>query len=98
RSKRDWSSDVCSSDLSVEPGSAALTFRVLSKCNPRSHVYLIVTESLAGNFCWKLIVDRNEYGAVRSRDFVRSAASDVARLITVGDRKSTRLNSSHVSI
>src|SRR6266513_3702759 len=53
RSKRDWSSDVCSSDLSLRSGSTRL-------------------------------------GSERNGDSALGWAAD-------GDRKSTRLNSSHVS-
>src|SRR5438874_7304632 len=67
RSLRDWSSDVCSSDL----------------------LLVVATETPQG------LLALPQYPAV-----LRDARTTAARLLglTWGDRKSTRLNSSHVEI
>src|SRR5207249_5706037 len=72
RSKRDWSSDVCSSDLRHE--------RVMTAASGTA----------------SMIVCRSSSSAVRTKSEKMNIQYPERGL--VADRKSTRLNSSHVSI
>src|SRR5699024_11844413 len=89
RSKRDWSSDVCSSDLIrlrdwLETYMTKIAPTVLSPkaLYDRASIVRLFIEPLLG----KKYIDR--------------ITTDDVRLLheTILDRKSTRLNSSHVSI
>src|SRR5699024_12185439 len=82
RSKRDWSSDVCSSDLH---GTLAMSFilHLLAGSLVRWLPLLAHCNALAIIIVHCHTIHKHIYSAVHIR---------------LGDRKSTRLNSSHVSI
>src|SRR5690349_22289968 len=77
RSLRDWSSDVCSSDLGDFDAAVAF-FTTAVQENPDRPEY-------------KIALERAQQAASRSH-------FDKARAYEDKDRKSTRLNSSHVEI
>src|SRR5690625_6316805 len=77
---RDWSSDVCSSDIPRHAVNPSLGARVQHPCCTRS-----------GNVCRALRCAKLEY-LKDKRD--KNVLEDYTR----GDRKRTRLNSSHVAI
>src|SRR5699024_11798951 len=88
RSKRDWSSDVCSSDLlqlaamtADKPLDYAEIYRTFPRLDERRY-----------NRGRELSGGEQQMVAI-ARAMIRDA-----RLIFLEDRKSTRLNSSHVSI
>src|SRR5699024_11226154 len=98
RSKRDWSSDVCSSDLAspsipnillVKPNGSAYGMGRLS-------VYIPTTGCITEETM--LSVNAMSPSCVKDspRDF--SKIGNIAGITACRDRKSTRLNSSHVSI
>src|SRR5207249_7567220 len=96
RSKRDWSSDVCSSDLNSSPAPG--------DHHQRSNRQLPPGCGPNGSF---LVWPRVDRGAVtdhleQSRFLERQRGVDIqspeSRQDHAVDRKSTRLNSSHVSI
>src|SRR5207249_8527735 len=94
RSKRDWSSDVCSSDLTAQLAlattlliAAGLFLKSLvnvTRVDLGVHVVDVVTFSIAP--------ERSGYDSARALLLYGRVEDEV------GDRKSTRLNSSHVSI
>src|SRR2546429_7236139 len=83
RCSRDWSSDVCSSDLQSACGLALISLS--SRDNPERRCLSVATEipfwgmPLAGGLVMELMRKENA----------------VALVPDLGDRKSTRLNSSH---
>src|SRR5699024_11451807 len=81
RSKRDWSSDVCSSDLRF---SISLFCQVHHVCSPRRAEY----------------IESNGLFNCNEQDWCPLAPASLGKadLLPAVDRKSTRLNSSHVSI
>src|SRR5207245_3424894 len=95
RCYRDWSSDVCSSDLDAMLRNPQLDPR--AKAQALEDV-LGGADKLVRNFLL-LTVEKNRAGQLRGihREFERLMAAEERRL-TVEDRKSTRLNSSHGSI
>src|SRR5690554_7694569 len=87
RCGRDWSSDVCSSDLSTQhrPGlRSANTSTRCTSCCKRTR-----TSSCSCNTTWQRENTASSANSIR--------ASNILRLLGK-DRKSTRLNSSHVRI
>src|SRR5206468_8809952 len=93
RSDRDWSSDVCSSDLTDDQAVgfiAALQFdlpRLKPKRNTRARIENRFVERVLAEL-------RADFGKVRSE--VNAFAVDL--MTFDADRKSTRLNSSHDQI
>src|SRR5207249_5880528 len=87
RSKRDWSSDVCSSDL------ARLSACCSRRSTPKSSARIGSSNGCGANSAegWVLgiAVSEAKVNYSRGREIVAGA---------LRDRKSTRLNSSHVSI
>src|SRR5207253_4495859 len=89
---RDWSSDVCSSDLALEDGTIthgdAVVIRYEGpKGGPGMREMLAITGAIKGAGLGKdvlLLTDGRFSGGTTG--------------LCVGDRKSTRLNSSHVAI
>src|SRR5207249_7836579 len=91
RSKRDWSSDVCSSDLSP----------FLSDPEARGRFRQQTAAFLASDKYRGLMIDLEDFPAKAQPDFVvllNELSSDLHSKGMKLDRKSTRLNSSHVSI
>src|SRR5437868_11112602 len=86
RSKRDWSSDVCSSDLSSALATAPTTKLTLSSSVRKTQQKLLPLPKRQRQRQWPLRLS--------------SLASSSPPTLACGraDRKSTRLNSSHVSI
>src|SRR5690606_40139925 len=91
RFSRDWSSDVCSSDLEV---------RDCGHLPPSGGVACI--ERVAGGECDHEAARSDEVQALEEEVVVQGVAAPVVdwvvRLDAGEDRKSTRLNSSHVKI
>src|SRR3712207_7792340 len=85
---RDWSSDVCSSDLTeemdrvAEEGVAAhWAYKEKRKTNKEDQIY-----------GWLRNIIDLQQNTSNTEDFVKSVTADIK------DRKSTRLNSSHANI
>src|SRR5207249_8714967 len=92
RSKRDWSSDVCSSDLTVRDPSGAVAPGVkITIRNQGTGVERTTETESDGNY----VVPALEPGVYRVEARAEGFRTQV---VTDLDRKSTRLNSSHVSI
>src|SRR3546814_3890835 len=103
----DWSSDVCSSDLGA--GSLAALFGHGDECvqqrigAARRTVYPLLAQSSAEPRTTGTLAGRVEHGGVghagplddRARGFQGHLGSVPASAAAAGDRKSTRLNSSH---
>src|SRR5699024_11381126 len=103
RSKRDWSSDVCSSDLSISEVTCTISDgRSQRRCSEET--------SMRGPevyFCSTLVLTASE-DTPSCRTRVRRCSRQLSFRLVLGspvltgeprtDRKSTRLNSSHVSI
>src|SRR3546814_4962784 len=99
----DWSSDVCSSDLLLRIRDAARglsdTVRVAVALNLLTeeglpHFHRLIATYLGNSGPWRdwnnmWTAEEDRHGCAL-RDYVRDA-----RLFNMGDRKSTRLNSSH---
>src|SRR5699024_11837237 len=101
RSKRDWSSDVCSSDLSaLQPGEEkVIEFKVDQKAatlwfhpHPDGQTSEQVYNGLAGLI---YIEDENSKSLGLPNEY---AQNEIPLMFQDRDRKSTRLNSSHVSM
>src|SRR5207249_7075067 len=88
RSKRDWSSDVCSSDLDRRGGGDAPARGEAGR--PSLPCGWFGSSARRGPAAATTQAAGQHAASSGHRDGLRSTAS--------GDRKSTRLNSSHVSI
>src|SRR5690606_40000081 len=91
RFSRDWSADVCSSDLRGEEVMASITASVYT-----SHVPAIGAALDLGKThepYWQKVFAGYEF----SKQWLKDNCPDVIFLV-YKDRKSTRLNSSHVKI
>src|SRR5207247_4290980 len=95
RSTRDWSSDVCSSDLEIKiviGGNTIKALKIATQATMYDHILLVRTlettyrlhpaPASAHPVSWFPIIDMQRIEAERA-------------VITITDRKSTRLNSSH---
>src|SRR3712207_7045161 len=101
---RDWSSDVCSSDLGVRVGGGRVKIGVTifpgSNCD-RDALYAVERMGAEPVELWHADADLKSSDAVivpggfSYGDYLRPGA--IARFAKV-DRKSTRLNSSHANI
>src|SRR5699024_11809118 len=111
RSKRDWSSDVCSSDLVVQNGfSGAISFITSLPGKALQWGKDFIQGLINGiKSMVQAVVDTVSGIASRIASFLHFSAPDEGPLSDyekwtpdfmkgVADRKSTRLNSSHVSI
>src|SRR5207249_5864576 len=93
RSKRDWSSDVCSSDLTT---TLDITLRTVHSvaisglAESTTYHYRVKSKDAAGNLA------TSGDAIFVTADITPPLISGVA--VSSLDRKSTRLNSSHVSI
>src|SRR6266496_5385264 len=119
RSLRDWSSNVCSSDLVVTVAITVDRHRPPPPHRPRAP-YQVYTSDETGDLRLTYFNARKDYlqkllpvgerryvsGTVELYDHMLQmvhpdrvvAEADLAKLPLVEDRKSTRLNSSHVEI
>src|SRR5699024_11434513 len=88
RSKRDWSSDVCSSDLFGRNLDLEITFGQQVVVTPRNYAF---------NFR-KMPEMKHHYAMVGIALDAGNYPLYFDAANEKGDRKSTRLNSSHVSI
>src|SRR5699024_11760542 len=69
RSKRDWSSDVCSSDLSTEPESSSSNFSSIFSC----HSLCSSKNSSASSSAWTTTVGENTKLAIRKNKMFRNS-------------------------
>src|SRR5699024_11263292 len=97
RSKRDWSSDVCSSDLEAD----RFTIMAMDLASGARRELCPDWDRSAANM--RMAADgRHLYVTAPERMqtplFCVAIADGSVTRVTAGDRKSTRLNSSHVSI
>src|SRR5207249_5649546 len=95
-SKRDWSSDVCSSDLDRARRGVASRRPAIAK-NPLTTQYVVVYAAR------HTIPGRGVMAQEPAGDVVQGSGAEAGSArhgvrIARRDRKSTRLNSSHVSI
>src|SRR5699024_12003725 len=95
RSKRDWSSDVCSSDLLVNvnyyPFDFVITIILIAILLFK--LYMKLSHSHAKQAIALQKADK------RKNEFLQNTTHELRNPIQgITDRKSTRLNSSHVSI
>src|SRR5699024_11842247 len=95
RSKRDWSSDVCSSDLATPMGRAMLYIVAVFAQLERE----TIAQRVRDNYYARLR-EGSVGGGPAPFGFRLQKIRRTGRLQTIyaPDRKSTRLNSSHVSI
>src|SRR3546814_10849514 len=97
----DWSSDVCSSDLTQTPpaetGGDPLLSVVVPVLNEQDNVAPLVAEIRAAlaPVCTYEIVYVDDGSADRTAEALAALRATVPELRVVRDRKSTRLNSSH---
>src|SRR5207253_6483899 len=89
---RDWSSDVCSSDLLVDRDEAAFVHLDAGVLCPDQ---LSVRAPPDGHEDTVELVGRGRLATLEMRD---QPVAGRLHLCDFGDRKSTRLNSSHVAI
>src|SRR5699024_11365522 len=92
RSKRDWSSDVCSSDLTRLAQARLEALHGQLQAFRLGRLEHIVDGATLEGFHGVLVVGSDEHDLAAVADFARRFHAGLA------DRKSTRLNSSHVSI
>src|SRR3546814_7962412 len=97
----DWSSDVCSSDLAPEDPVLIDIAAALNSSQAANGAWLagVMTHAGASYDCQSTadiaaMAEQERAGAVRAAQRLR-AAGFAAPVVSVGDRKSTRLNSSH---
>src|SRR5207249_7991057 len=93
RSKRDWSSDVCSSDLLMLAGTAVYPLMLV-------RLYPVAAGPLVAGYLglWMLAAAFVACGLFVSALTENQLLAGAATYGVLLDRKSTRLNSSHVSI
>src|SRR5437868_11479239 len=92
RSKRDWSSDVCSSDLLMVFLSTVLPVKICRVLNILCGVFYSLVMLTCSAFSSQSLLENGSVGdgVMLLLELVRGQVGQ--------DRKSTRLNSSHVSI
>src|SRR5699024_11558043 len=88
RSKRDWSSDVCSSDLKPRQKTLLISMSTLIKLVNHEKIPQCLLNQTNVVF---LVAHMND--SIIGRQYIYSILDKRPRI----DRKSTRLNSSHVS-
>src|SRR5206468_6696759 len=95
RSDRDWSSDVCSSDLT--PGDTGFPIR-LDDINPNVRIPVLVIAENYGASLLKSYLNNSVSVTATIRGDPNTQIADWDGPKGFGDRKSTRLNSSHDQI
>src|SRR5206468_7166255 len=93
RSDRDWSSDVCSSDLIPTPFDPRLIERIAPAVAKAAMESGVASRPLADLEAYRQTMARFMYQSGASMEPVFAAAK-----VAQKDRKSTRLNSSHDQI